>query len=93
VKADIIDKIYGQDFIGAPVEANKAWPRFDAMLRNGQYVTGVPRAYDLARKLVETAAPSDAPNIDEIISMVCFPYDRNDRIAALKAAIGAETAR
>ena len=85
MKHEGLDRIYGSDYIGTPVEPGETWPRFDVMLRNGQELAGVPGHYRRAIRLFERDPAANAERIDELISTLCVPYDRTNRIARLRA--------
>jgi len=93
MKHNSLDSIYGDVFLGVPMEDGQTWPRFDAMLRNGQELTWVPEAYERAMQLFDTGRPESAERIDEVISVVCrMPYDHTARVERLRALLSAAPA-
>ena len=88
MKHDAIDQIYGDAFLGVPMEPEETWPRFDVMLRNGQQISGVPGQYELAVQLFEMNDPDKAPAIHDVLKLLCRRIsDPDTRIEALKSAI------
>lgn len=93
MRHDALDQIYGDVFLGVPMEAGETWPRFDVMLRNGQEISFVPGQYERAIRIFEMGDPDKAGAIHQNLRLICSRMtDAETRIAALREAILANRA-
>ena len=93
MKHDALDQIYGDVFLGVPMEAGETWPRFDVMLRNGQEISWVPEDYERAIRIFDISDPDKAEAIHEALRLICARISNpEERIAALREAILADQA-
>jgi len=93
MKHDAIDQIYGDVFLGVPMEDGETWPRFDVMLRNGQEISFVPGQYERAVRIFDMGDPNDAGEIHATLRLICSRIaNPEERIASLREAILADQA-
>ena len=93
MKHDPIYQIYGDVFLGVPMEAGETWPRFDVMLRNDQEISWVSEDYERAVRIFEMGDPDNAEERHQTLRLICARItDPEPRIAALKEAILADQA-
>lgn len=90
MKHAVIDRIYGDVFMGEPVEPGETWPRHNVMLRHGTVITWVPENYEAAIEMFEMGRLEKVEMIHQELRILCVPMPApKSRMAALRVAVEA----